>query len=188
MSIKVSVIMGSISDWETMKFTCEVLDEYQVPYEKKVVSAHRTPDLMFQHASEARKRGIKVIIAGAGGAAHLIPDLGGKTPLQYASIPAIDRLAREGVTGQLQTVQEGYHPGSEVANMAILGYDMDEVYEGRGVLEAANMGVELAPGELAMRCNLVYIEGELLVNHSAGHVTTEEARILDHLQFVSTLY
>src|SRR5574342_504108 len=71
MSILVGVIMGSKSDWETMKHTCEVLDQLEIPYEKKGVSAHRTPDLMFTYAEEARERGIKVIIAGAGGAAHL---------------------------------------------------------------------------------------------------------------------
>ena len=69
MNVAVGVIMGSSSDWETMKHTCDVLDELQIPYEKQVVSAHRTPDLMFEYAKEARGRGIQVIIAGAGGAA-----------------------------------------------------------------------------------------------------------------------
>lgn len=67
----VGIIMGSTSDWETMKHACDILDELNVPYEKKVVSAHRTPDFMFEYAETARERGIKVIIAGAGGAAHL---------------------------------------------------------------------------------------------------------------------
>src|SRR3954451_11639744 len=71
MSILVGVIMGSKSDWESMKHTCDVLDQFEIAYEKKVVSAHRTPDLMFTYAKEARERGLKVIIAGAGGAAHL---------------------------------------------------------------------------------------------------------------------
>ena len=71
MNPKIGVIMGSSSDWETMKHACDILDELQVPYEKKVVSAHRTPDLMFEYAATARERGIQVIIAGAGGAAHL---------------------------------------------------------------------------------------------------------------------
>ena len=73
----ISIIMGSKSDWATMKKTAEVLDRFGVAYEKKVVSAHRTPDLMFKHAEEARSRGIKIIIAGAGGAAHL------STPLRF---------------------------------------------------------------------------------------------------------
>lgn len=127
-----------------------------------------------------------LIILGDGMADEPLPELGGKTPLQYAHTPAMDELARKGVTGLLQTVQDGFHPGSEVANMAVLGYDMNEVYEGRGVLEAASMGVEIQPGEIAMRCNLVFIENDLLINHSAEHISTEEARILieylnDHL-------
>lgn len=101
--------------------------------------------------------------------------LGGKTPLQYAATPYMDLLAANGCTGRLQTVAPGFHPGSEVANMAVLGYDLPRVYEGRGVLEAASIGVELQPGELAMRCNLVCIEGEILKNHSSGHISTAEA-------------
>ena len=107
-----------------------------------------------------------------------IAELGGKTPLQYANTPAMDTLARLGVTGRLKTVADGFHPGSEVANMAVLGYDLPTVYEGRGVLEAASMGVELQPGDMAMRCNLVCLEGDLLKNHSAGHIKTEEADLL----------
>jgi 2,3-bisphosphoglycerate-independent phosphoglycerate mutase len=101
--------------------------------------------------------------------------LGGKTPLQYARTPYMDALVQSGVAGRLQTVPDGFHPGSEVANLAVLGYDLPEVYEGRGVLEAASMNVELHPGELAMRCNLVCLEGDLLKNHSAGHISNEEA-------------
>lgn len=107
-----------------------------------------------------------------------IDELGGKTPLQYADTPFMDTLARLGTTGRLKTVADGFHPGSEVANMAVLGYDLPTVYEGRGVLEAASMGVDLKPDELAMRCNLVCIEGDLLKNHSAGHIRTEEADLL----------
>ena len=90
----------------------------------------------------------------------------------------MDRLARMGRTGMLRTVADGFHPGSEVANMSVLGYDLHEVYEGRGVLEAANIGVDLAPDEIAARCNLVCIEGDILKNHSSGHITTEEADVL----------
>ena len=90
----------------------------------------------------------------------------------------MDRLARMGRTGMLKTVADGFHPGSEVANMSVLGYDLSEVYEGRGVLEAANIGVDLAPDEIAARCNLVCIEGDILKNHSSGHITTEEADVL----------
>ena len=119
-----------------------------------------------------------LIILGDGMADEPIDELGGKTPLQYADTPFMDALARLGTTGRLKTVADGFHPGSEVANMAVLGYDLPTVYEGRGVLEAASMGVDLQPDELAMRCNLVCIEGDLLKNHSAGHIRTEEADLL----------
>lgn len=116
-----------------------------------------------------------IIILGDGMADEPIASLGGLTPLQYAQTPYMDELAREGVTGRLKTVADGFHPGSEVANMAVLGYDLPTVYEGRGVLEAASIGVELQPGDMAMRCNLICVEGDILKNHSAGHITTEEA-------------
>ena len=104
-----------------------------------------------------------------------IEALGGKTPMQYAKTPYMDKLAELGVTGQMKTVADGFHPGSEVANMAVLGYDLPSVYEGRGVLEAASIGVALQPGEMAMRCNLICVEGDILKNHSSGHISTEEA-------------
>lgn len=116
-----------------------------------------------------------IIILGDGMADQPIPELGLKTPLEYAHTPYMDKLAQLGVTGQLQTVPAGFHPGSEVANLAVLGYNLPKVYEGRGVLEAASMGVDLQPGELAMRCNLICVEGEILKNHSAGHISTEES-------------
>ncbi|WP_281884591.1 5-(carboxyamino)imidazole ribonucleotide mutase [Paenibacillus sp. YYML68] len=87
MSVLVGVIMGSQSDWETMKHACDVLDELEVPYEKRVVSAHRTPDLMFQYAEAAVERGLKVIIAGAGGAAHLPGMVASKTVLPVIGVP-----------------------------------------------------------------------------------------------------
>ena len=93
-------------------------------------------------------------------------ELDGKTLLQYAHTPHFDYLARNGRNGLLKTVPDGFHPGSEVANSSILGYDQHLVYEGRGPLEAASIGVELAPDDLAMRCNLVCLEGDLLKNHS----------------------
>ena len=116
-----------------------------------------------------------IIILGDGMADEPIPALGGKTPLQYAETPYMDELAALGVTGRMKTVADGFHPGSEVANMAVLGYDLPTVYEGRGVLEAASIGYDLKPGEMAMRCNLVCIEGDILKNHSAGHISTEES-------------
>ena len=107
-----------------------------------------------------------------------VPSLGGKTLLQAAHTPHMDNLARQGRTGRLITVAPGFHPGSEVANMSVMGYNLPRVYEGRGPLEAASIGIDLKPGEMAMRCNLVCIDGNLIKNHSAGHITTEEADIL----------
>lgn len=124
-----------------------------------------------------------IIILGDGMADWNVDVLGNKTLLQYAKTPYMDLLARKGRCGCLKTVPEGYHPGSEVANMSVLGYNLNEVYEGRGVLEAASIGVDLQPEDMALRCNLVCIDGDLLKNHSAGHITTEEAKILiDFLQ------
>lgn len=124
-----------------------------------------------------------LIILGDGMADWKVESLGNKTLLEYAYTPYMDMLARKGQCGMLITVPYGFHPGSEVANMSVMGYDLPKVYEGRGVLEAASMGVELQPGDMAMRCNLVCIENDLLKNHSAGHITTEEAEVLiDFLQ------
>lgn len=116
-----------------------------------------------------------IIILGDGMADWPVRELQGKTLLQAAKTPYMDKLARMGRTGRLVTVAPGFHPGSEVANMSVLGYNLPEVYEGRGPLEAASIGVDLEPGEMAMRCNLVCIEGDLLKNHSAGHISTGEA-------------
>ncbi len=119
-----------------------------------------------------------LVILGDGMADWAVPSLGNKTLLQYADTPYMDRLAKMGKTGMLKTVADGFHPGSEVANMSVMGYDLPTVYEGRGVLEAASIGVDLQPDDMAMRCNLVCVEGELLKNHSAGHISTEEADVL----------
>lgn len=124
-----------------------------------------------------------IIILGDGMADWPVEQLGNRTLLQHAHTPNMDRLARNGRCGCLTTVPEGFHPGSEVANMSVLGYDLNRVYEGRGVLEAASMGADLQPGDMAMRCNLVCIEGDLLKNHSAGHITTAEAaELIEYLQ------
>ena len=124
-----------------------------------------------------------IIILGDGMADWPSASLGNRTLLQYACTPNMDKLARMGRTGKLITVAEGFHPGSEVANMSVMGYDLPKVYEGRGPLEAASIGVDLQPGDMAMRCNIVCIEGDILKNHSAGHITTEEADVLvKHLQ------
>lgn len=119
-----------------------------------------------------------LIVLGDGMADWPVEKLGNRTLLQYADTPNMNRLAKMGRTGLLKTVADGFHPGSEVANMSILGYDLSKVYEGRGVLEAANIGVELKSNEIAARCNLVCIEGDLLKNHSAGHISTDDADVL----------
>ena len=119
-----------------------------------------------------------IIILGDGMADWPVKALGGKTLLQAAATPYMDKLARMGRVGRLVTVAEGFHPGSEVANMSVLGYNLPKVYEGRGPLEAASIGVDLQPGEMAMRCNIICIEGDNIKNHSAGHITTEEADVL----------
>lgn len=119
-----------------------------------------------------------IIILGDGMADWRLKPLGDKTPLQYAKTPYMDKLARMGRTGMLKTVADGFHPGSEVANMSVMGYDLPKVYEGRGPLEAASIGIDLKEDEMAMRCNLVCIEGDILKNHSSGHISTEEADVL----------
>lgn len=116
MNPKIGVIMGSSSDWETMKHACDILDELQVPYEKKVVSAHRTPDLMFEYAESARSRGIQVIIAGAGGAAHLPGMVAAKTTLPVIGVP-VQSKALNGLDSLLSIVQ--MPGGVPVATVAI---------------------------------------------------------------------
>ena len=116
MSIEVGVIMGSTSDWDTMKFACDILEELKIPYEKKVVSAHRTPDLMFEYAEKARERGIKVIIAGAGGAAHLPGMVAAKTTLPVIGVP-VQSKALNGLDSLLSIVQ--MPGGVPVATVAI---------------------------------------------------------------------
>ena len=124
-----------------------------------------------------------IIILGDGMADWTSERYGGKTLLQHSDTPYMDQLACMGRTGRLITVAPGFHPGSEVANMSVMGYDLPKVYEGRGPLEAASIGVDLQPGDMAMRCNILCVEGDILKNHSAGHITTEEADVLvKHLQ------
>lgn len=105
---------------------------------------------------------------------HPIERLNGKTPLQYADTPYMDMLAKRGKTGRLITVPGGFAPGSEVANTAILGYDLNKVYEGRGPLEAASIGYEMRPDDLAIRCNIITIADGKIKNHHGGHLSTEE--------------
>ncbi len=104
--------------------------------------------------------------------------LGGKTLLQYAKKPMMDQLAREGRCGRLITVPEGFPPGSEVANTAILGYDLNKVYEGRGPLEAASIGYEMADDDFAIRCNIITLEDGKIITHNGGNLETSDADVL----------
>ncbi len=119
-----------------------------------------------------------IIILGDGMADHAVERLGGKTLLQYADTPYMDLLARKGRTGRLTTIPDGFLPGSEVANSTILGYDQQQVYEGRGPLEAASIGYDLRADDLALRCNIVELEEGLVKNHHGGHLTTAEGDVL----------
>ncbi len=121
-----------------------------------------------------------VIILGDGMSDRPVPALGGKTPLMAAKKPHIDRIARDGRVGLFRTIQPGQPKGSAVANMAVLGYDPEEVYQGRAVLEAASMGVDLDKSDVALRCNLICLEEGRIKNHSAGHISSEEAGELIH--------
>ncbi|MDR3218796.1 MAG: cofactor-independent phosphoglycerate mutase [Dysgonamonadaceae bacterium] len=125
-----------------------------------------------------KNNGKYIIVLGDGMADEPIESLGNKTPLQYAHTPCMDLLAEKGNSGLLDTIPEGMHPGSEVANLAVLGYDVAAVLEGRGALEAASMGIDVLTGELVMRCNLICIENGKIKNHSGGHISNEEAHIL----------
>jgi 2,3-bisphosphoglycerate-independent phosphoglycerate mutase len=121
-----------------------------------------------------------IIILGDGMSDESLQEYGGKTPLQMAHKPNIDNLAKNGRCGRLVTVPMSMHPGSEIANLSVMGYDVEKVFEGRGVLEAASMGVQLQKGDLALRCNLICLENEKIKNHSAGHISTREAAEIIH--------
>jgi 2,3-bisphosphoglycerate-independent phosphoglycerate mutase len=124
-----------------------------------------------------------IIILGDGMADHAVERLGGKTLLQYADKPTMDMLAQKGRTGRLVTVPEDFPPGSEVANTAILGYDLNKVYEGRGPLEAASIGYDMQPGDFAIRCNIITLEEGRIITHNGGNLQTEDARVLiDYLK------
>jgi len=128
-----------------------------------------------------------VVLLGDGMSDEPIEELGGKTPLEYAKTPNMDRLAREGQCGLSYTVTDGFHPGSDVANLSVFGYNPAECYSGRSPLEAASMGVELGPNDVAFRLNLVTLTanyGKLYMeDFSADHITTAEAtELINYLQ------
>jgi 2,3-bisphosphoglycerate-independent phosphoglycerate mutase len=119
-----------------------------------------------------------IIILGDGMADHPVERLGGKTLLQYADKPYMDMLATKGKTGRLITVPEGFPPGSEVANTAIMGYDLNKVYEGRGPLEAASIGYEMTDEDFAIRCNIITLEDGKIITHNGGNLETQDADVL----------
>lgn len=119
-----------------------------------------------------------IIILGDGMADLPVERLGGKTLLQYAHKPMMDQLAREGRCGRLITVPEGFPPGSEVANTAILGYDLNKVYEGRGPLEAASIGYEMADDDFAIRCNIITLDDGKIITHNGGNLETADGDVL----------
>lgn len=125
-----------------------------------------------------------IVIVGDGMADRPLKELEGRTPLQKAFTPNMDKLAREGIIGSVRTIPPGFHPGSDVANLSILGYDPRAFYSGRAPLEAASMGVDLAEGDIAYRCNLVTLKFDqkrtraVMEDYSGGHISTEEAAVL----------
>lgn len=125
-----------------------------------------------------------LVLLGDGMADYSVPELGGKTPLQVAEKPHMDRLAAEGLFGRVKTVPPGLSPGSDVANLSVLGYDPEKYYTGRSPLEAVGRGIELAPEDVTFRCNLVTLSNEpryedkTMVDYSAGEISTEEASLL----------
>jgi 2,3-bisphosphoglycerate-independent phosphoglycerate mutase len=125
-----------------------------------------------------------VVMIGDGMADRPLKELGGKTPLQKAFTPHMDRLANEGIIGKTRTIPHGFYPGSDVANLSILGYNPLRFYTGRAPLEAASIGVKLNKRDVSFRCNLVTLKFDkqrkkaIMEDYSSGHITTEEARVL----------
>lgn len=156
MCAQVGVIMGSTSDWETMRKACEVLEELEIAYEKKVVSAHRTPDLMFTYAEDARSRGIKVIIAGAGGAAHLPGMVAAKTTLPVIGVPMKSK-ALNGLDSLLSIVQ--MPGGVPVATVAI------------GEAGAVNAGL--------LAAQILSVENEVIASRLENRRDTLEENVLE---------
>jgi len=124
-----------------------------------------------------------VVVIGDGMADYPLEELDGKTPLQSSHTPHMDKIACEGVSGMLQTVPEGMEPGSDVANLSIMGYDPHQYYTGRGPLEAASVGAKLKKNDVAFRCNLIHTQDGILSDFNAGHIsTTEASEIIEYLK------
>jgi 2,3-bisphosphoglycerate-independent phosphoglycerate mutase len=120
----------------------------------------------------------RVVLVPDGMADEPLEELGGRTPLQAAHTPHLDEMARTGVVGLVRTIPEGMAPGSDVANLGVLGYEPAQVYSGRSPLEAASIGVALGPSDVSYRCNFVTIADGMLRDNTAGHIPTEQADVL----------
>jgi 2,3-bisphosphoglycerate-independent phosphoglycerate mutase len=125
-----------------------------------------------------------MVILGDGMADEPLVQLGGKTPLEYAKTPNMDRMAQNGACGMLRTIPDDFEAGSDIANMSILGYAPKIYYTGRGPLEAVSMGVDLDASDVAYRCNLVTVENGIMADFSAGHISSPEgAELLSSLGY-----
>jgi 2,3-bisphosphoglycerate-independent phosphoglycerate mutase len=123
-----------------------------------------------------------IICLGDGMSDYPIKEIGNKTPLEKAHTPNMDFIAKNGQAGLILTIPEGFEPGSDVANMSVLGYDPQKYYTGRGPIEAVSLGIEIPPGKVAFRCNFVFIQDNIMKSFSAEHITKEEsAAIIDEL-------
>ncbi|MEW6171424.1 MAG: phosphoglycerate mutase, partial [Candidatus Omnitrophota bacterium] len=119
-----------------------------------------------------------IVLVPDGMADYKIEELGGRTPLEAAKTPNMDFLAQNGQVGNVKTIPNNFIPASDVANLSILGYDPIKYYTGRGPLEAANLGINLADDEVAFRCNFITKESDKLIDYSAGHISSKEGHIL----------
>ncbi|MFA7159940.1 MAG: phosphoglycerate mutase, partial [Kiritimatiellia bacterium] len=119
-----------------------------------------------------------VILIGDGMGDYPLAELGGMTPLQFASIPNIRAAATAGEARLVKTVPDGMTPGSDVANLSIMGFDPTRYYTGRAPIEAAGAGIAMTPEDVAFRCNLITVAGGAIADHSSGHITTPEANLL----------
>jgi 2,3-bisphosphoglycerate-independent phosphoglycerate mutase len=125
-----------------------------------------------------------VVILGDGMADLPIARLKGKTPLEVANKPVIDRLARQGEVALVDTIPKGMSPGSDTANLSVMGYNPEIYYTGRSPLEAVSMGIEMSESDVCFRCNVVTLseeepyESKIMIDHSASEISTEEAKVL----------
>ncbi len=123
-----------------------------------------------------------IVLLGDGMADYPLSELGGKTPLEFAETPNMDIISAKGTVGLIDTIPDGFAPGSDVANLSVLGYNPKECHTGRAPLEAASMGVDLAPDDVAFRCNLVTFgsagDETVMEDFTSGHITSEEAALI----------